>query len=300
MFSNSFRAEWIKLSRRPLVWILLTVFLLLTTLFLSFWFLIVALQEGLFDDGQSQVELLRAEQIEQIKRQVSFPGIFGAMLGQINGIGGILAIIIAGGSMGSEYGWGTLRAQLTHQPRRGVYLAAKCAAIMVLLALGCLIALAYGSVLALVYSNALGLPIQLTATDLAMLPVGIARALYVLLPYTLSSISFAILGRSTLAGVGGGLTFLAFDIGFGSVNVLGLSSDLVRTLINLLLQQNINTFVVLNSQSYGIDQSVLARSLDLNLLPSPWQAFIVIGVYSTSFYCSAQWLLLRHDVGGAG
>jgi ABC-2 type transport system permease protein len=300
MFSNSFRAEWIKLSRRPLVWILLVLFLVLTTLVLSFWFLIVALQEGLFDGGQSRVELLRAEQIAQIKRQLSFPGIFGAMLGQINGIGGILAIIIAGGSMGGEYGWGTLRAQLTHQPRRGIYLAAKCAALMVVLALGCLIALVYGSVLALLYSNLLGQPIQIALTDLLLLPIGIGRALYVLLPYTLCSIALAILGRSTLAGVGGGLTFLAFDIGFGSVNVLGLSNDLVRTLINLLLQQNINTLVVLNSQSYGIDQSVLARNLDLSLLPSPWQAFFVIGIYSASFYLSAQWLLLRRDVGGAG
>lgn len=300
MFKNSIQAEWIKLRWRPMVGILLAVFLLLTTLFLSFWFAIVALQEGSFDGGQTRIELLRPEQIAQIKRQLSFPGIFGAMLGQINGIGGIMAIIIAGGAMGSEYGWGTLRAQLIHQPRRSLHLAAKCVAIMLLLSLGCLIALVYGSGLALLYSSLLGLPVELSPGDLAGLPLGIGRALYVLLPYVLCSVTFAILGRSTLAGVGGGLTFLAFDIGFGSVNALGMSNELVRSLINLLLQPNINTLVVLNSQRYGLDQSVLARNLDLSLLPSPWQALIIIGVYSTSFYLSARWLLLRRDVGGAG
>jgi ABC-2 type transport system permease protein len=300
MFRNSFRAEWIKLSRRPLAGVLLGVFLLLTTLFLSFWFAIVALQEGIFDGGQTRIELLRPEQIAQIKLQVSFPGIFGAMLGQINGVGGILAIILAGGAMGGEYGWGTLRAQLTHQPRRSLHLLAKCAALMLLLAVGSLIALLYGSGLALLYSNLLGLPIQLTWSDLLGLLPGVGRALYVLLPYVLCSVAFAILGRSTLAGVGGGLTFLAFDVGFGSVNALGLSNELVRGLINLLLQPNINTLVVLNSQSYGLDQSVLARNLDLSLLPSPWQALVIIALYSASFYVSAQWLLMRRDVGGAG
>lgn len=298
MFLGLFHAEWIKLSRRPMSQVVLGLFLAFMTLYFTLWFLVVALHEGVFDGGRTRIELLGAEQIDQLKRQLSFPGIFGAVLGQVNGIGGIFAIILAGGMLGSEYGWGTLRIQLTHQPRRPLHLAAKSLALVLTLAAGILLALLFGSLLALLYGGLLGLSSQLSPRDLWLLPLCVLRALYVLLPYVLFSLLCATLGRSALAGVGGGLTFLAFDVGFGSINSLGLGNPLVRALVNLLIQPNINTLVVLNSQTYGLDQSVLASSLDLALLPPQWQALLVVAVYSLSFYLTALQLLVRRDVGG--
>ncbi|NTW97879.1 MAG: hypothetical protein HGB28_04940, partial [Oscillochloris sp.] len=119
------------------------------------------------------------------------------------------------------------------------------------------------------------------------------------LPYVMLTAASAIFGRSVLAGVGGGLIFLALDVSAGSLNTLGAVDQLVRLLVNLLLQPNINTLVVLNNQLFGLDQSVLVSGLDLSQLPSPLQATLVIAAYCGLFFWGAYRLLLRRDVAGA-
>jgi hypothetical protein len=102
-----------------------------------------------------------------------------------------------------------------------------------------------------------------------------------------------------LAGVGGGLSFLALDVSAGSLGSLGVVSDMVLVLVNLLLQPNINTLVVQNSRLFGLDQAAIAGGLDLAALPSPTQAVIVVAVYCALFGYGAWRALARRDVGGA-
>lgn len=297
MLANLFAAEWLKLYRRPLTWGLLAVFLGLMLLAQGLWALVLALHMGAI--GGVQLEALAPVQLEQIKLQLSFPGVFGAVLGQVNGTGGILAIILAAGALGSDYSWGTLRTLLTRAPARGAFLLAKSLALLLSLLLATLIALAVGALLALATSAWLDLPGQLSGRDLLALPVGIARSLLVILPYLLATLACAAWGRSVLAGMGGGLIFLALDVGAGSLNSLGLVDDLVQFMLNLLLQPNINTLVVLNGQLFGLDQSVLTRALDLQGLPSPLQATLVVLIYSVLFAYAAWRSLTRRDVSGA-
>jgi ABC-type transport system involved in multi-copper enzyme maturation permease subunit len=296
---NLLAAEWLKLSRRPLAWVLLAVFLLLMVLYLSAWFLIVALHEGAIGPGEARFDLLRPEQLAELKRQLSFPGIFGAVLGQVNSTGGICAIILAAGLLGSDYGWGTLRTTLIRAPYRGRLLLAKLLALLLALLAGIIIALIVGALLALAYGAALHLPARPSGGGLLLLPLGVLRALYVLLPYVLATLACAALGRSVLAGAGGGLIFLALDVSAGSVGAFGAIDARVQFLINLLLQPNITTMVVLNGALYGLDQAQLVRSLDLSALPSPLQATLVIAAYCGFFFWSAYRLLRRRDVSGA-
>jgi ABC-2 type transport system permease protein len=297
MLAQLFRAEWLKLRRRPLALALLGIFLGLMLLYLGLWALVVALHEGSL--GGVMLQALRPEQVAEIRRQLSFPGIFGTVLGQINSTGGILAVILAAGSLGSDYGWGTLRVLLSRAPGRGTYLLAKVLALMLGLLVACVIALAAGGLIALAASAWLGLPSTLTAGDLLALPVGLARALFVILPYVLATLSAAAYGRSVLAGVGGGLIFLALDVSAGSMGTLAQVSEQLRAVANLLLQPNINALVVQNSRQFGLDQTVLASSLDLSLLPSPLQATLVIAAYCALFALGAWWALARRDVTGA-
>lgn len=299
MLGNLIAAEWLKIARRPLTWALLGVFLSLLVLYLGLEFLVVALHEGLFSGGSARLEVLGPEQVEQFKRQLSLPGVFGAVLGQVNSSGGILAIILAAGFLGSDFGWGTLRVLLTRAPDRGRYLLAKLIALQLALLAAVVIALLVGTLIALLCGSALGLPQSLSLRDLALLPLGVARALYVILPYVLITFAAAAFGRSALAGVGGGLAFLAIDVGAGSLGALGAVSNLVLVLVNLLLQPNINTMVVANSQLYGLDQSVLASSLDLAALPSQLQAVLVIAVYCALAWFGAYRALTKRDISGA-
>lgn len=296
MLGRLFAAEWLKLRRWPVAWALLAVFLALLILAQALWALVLVLHVGALG---VQISALGPEQIEQVRRQLSFPGVFGSVLGQVNGLGGILAILLAAGSLGSDYSWGTLRTMLARAPGRGAFLLAKLLALLLGLLVAIVAALAVGSVAALTTSVGLGLPSELTAWHLLALPVGVARALFVILPYLLATMACAAWGRSVIAGVGGGIIFLAFDIGAGSLGSLGLVNELVRQLINLLLQPNINALIVANSRLFGVDQAALTGALNLELLPSPWQATLVIGAYCALFgYAAWRWLA-RRDVTGS-
>jgi ABC-type transport system involved in multi-copper enzyme maturation permease subunit len=295
---NLIAAEWLKLSRRPMSWVLLGTFLGLMLIYLATWALVIALHVGALSGGAARFQVLSDTQVAELKRQLGFPGIFGAVLGQVNSTGGICAIILAAGFLGSDYSWGTLRVLLTRAPHRGAYLLAKLITLMLGLLAAILIALLVGTLLALASSAALHLPSRLGLRDLLALPLGVLRSLYVIVPYVMLTMAGAAFGRSVLAGVGSGLIFLALDVSAGSLNTLGAVSPLVRLLVNLLLQPNINTLVVLNSQLFGLDQSVLVRSLDLSLLPSPLQATLVIAAYCGLFFWSTYRLLLRRDVTG--
>lgn len=297
---NLCAAEWLKLRTRPLAWVLLAAFLSLLALYLGLWALVLALQEGVLARGGMRLELLSAAQIAQIRRQLSFPGVFGAVLGQLNSVGGILAVILAAGALGSDFGWGTLRVLLIRAPARGAYLLAKLLALLLALLIGTLAGLALGALIALAAGTTLGLPASLGAGDLLALVVGVARGLYVILPYVLATFACAAFGRSVLAGVGGGLIFLALDVSAGSLGSLGVVSDLVLVLVNLLLQPNINRLVVMNAELFGLDQSVLAGGLDLATLPSPLQATLVVAAYCALFGYGAWRALARRDIGGAG
>lgn len=297
MLGNLFAAEWLKLRRWPVAWALLAAFLGLMLLSLGLWAMVAALHRGAI--GGVQISALAPAQLEQIERQLSFPGIFGAVLGQVNGVGGILAIFLAAGSLGGDYSWGTLRTLLARAPGRGAFLLAKLLALLLALLVATLAALAAGSLVALAAGAWLGLPSRLSGGDLLALPVAVGRALFVILPYLLATLACAAWGRSVLAGVGGGLIFLAVDVGAGSLGSLGMVSDLALALLNLLLQPNINALVVANSRLFGLDQSALASALDLALLPSPPQATVVVAAYCILFGYSAWRTVAGRDVSGA-
>src|SRR6266508_5098911 len=173
---NLIRAEWLKLIKRPLTWTLLIVFLALLLLNMAVEFLTVALHDGAF--GSFQLKLLREEQVAQFRLLISFPGAFGAAFVQVNGIGGICAIILAAGAFGSEYSWGTLRTQLARQPHRGLYLVAKITTLYLVLLMGVIIALLAGALFAWLFGVFLGRLGSVSIDDIMALPLGMLRALY--------------------------------------------------------------------------------------------------------------------------
>jgi ABC-type transport system involved in multi-copper enzyme maturation permease subunit len=297
---NLIRAEWLKLTKRPLTWVLLAVFIALLLLLRLTEFLVLALHDGLFSNGQARLSLLREDQVMQFRLQLGFPGAFGATLSHVNGVGGICAIVLAAAAMGSEYGWGTLRIQLARQPDRARYLLAKIVALLFVLLCGMAIGLVVGALLALLLGGLLGSLGALGPGDVLLLPLGILRSLYVLLPYVLCTLACCILGRSVLAGAAGGFLFLVVDVGVGALGFLAQLGGLPGILISLAAQPNVNTLIVLNSRSFGLDPAILTRTMDLATLPSPLQALLVIGAYSALFFASAYRSFTRRDITGAG
>jgi ABC-type transport system involved in multi-copper enzyme maturation permease subunit len=286
---NLIRAEWLKLTKRPLTWILLVVFLALLALqFIQFLF--VATVGAL---------VLNPAQVDEMRRRLMFPGMFGAAFGHINGLGGIFAVILTAGALGSEYSWGTLRVHLARQPSRTAFLLAKLITVLLLLVVGMLITLALSVVLGLALGAFLGGSGAFDPGALAALPLALLRALYVLLPYILLTFSFTVYGRSLLVGLAGGLVYQVFDITFGAVVTFARLGGVWRFVYNLIIQANINTLTWLNSTAFGLDPAAIDQGFDVALLPSPLQATLVIGFYCAVFLATSLWLFRRRDVMGA-
>lgn len=284
------RAEWLKLSRRPLTLILLAVFLALLVLqFGQYVFLIVV----------GRVALAPA-QIDELRRFVAFPGIFGTIFGHINGAGGMFAIILAAGAMGSEYSWGTLRTQLARQPVRWRLLVAKLLTLMALLLVAMLLALIVGLPVGWLCGTLLGDAGTLSLGAWAALPLALVRALLVLLPYVLLTLCATVGGRSLLVGLATGMLYLVFEIALGALALFANLGDTWKLLYNLTIQQNINALVQLNSETFGLNPAGLNTRLENVQPPPPGQATVVVLIYSALLLASTLWLLGRRDVGGAG
>lgn len=291
------RAEWLKLTKRPLTWILLVIFLgglLLEILLYSV--AVELLQLHIRPVGQP-TERLGA--FSEMPKWTQFPGLFGFVFSQINGLGGIFAVILAAASMGNEYSWGTLRTQLARQPSRDRYLIAKLITLLALLLTGMIVSLVVGGVAGGVVAALSGRFGVLTPTDILMVAVSLFRALYVFLPYLLLTICITIITRSALVGAGVGIIYIAFEVSFGALTkIFSVLGDIWVQIYNLTIQQNIMTLTMLNGNAFGLE-SESAVGIDPTSLPSPFQAVLVIAVYSISFWLTARYWFVRRDVTGA-
>ncbi|NJP05637.1 MAG: ABC transporter permease [Chloroflexaceae bacterium] len=295
---NLLQAEWIKLSRRPMAHILLAIFLVLLLLSLILYYVVIGFHEGTLTGGLGTITFLDEAQIQQYRQQLQFPGIYGAVFNQINASGGILAIVLAAGAMGSEYGWGTLRVQLARQPRRGRFLIAKVLVLLLVVLIAMAIALVLGTIAAIIFGFFIGEIGSLTLGQLLLLPVSMLQALLVMLPYVMVTMAMSIMGRSVLAGMAGGVIFLLLDVSLGALSFLAEMGGPFIFLYNLLIQQNINALVVANSSYYGLDTAAISP-FNLELLPHPLQAAVVVLVYSGLFFGYAYFWFVRHDIFGA-
>jgi ABC-2 type transport system permease protein len=288
---NLIRAEWLKLSRRPLSWILLILFLVLLVAQILTQFALTL--------GMPVRSGIVSAQFEEWRRGVIFPGIFATALSHVNGLGGIFAVIFAAGAIGSEYSWGTLRTQLARDPARDRYLLAKLTTIMLMLATATLLATLLAVLLSAVLSPILGSAIRITPDDLMNLIPAILRALYVLLPYVLLTAYATLLTRSVLGGVAIGLSYIIVETGFGALALLRVLGGVWALVYNLTIGQNINTLTLMNRHAFGLRPETTAP-LDLSQLPSPLQATIVVAVYSVLFLAFALILFRRRDITGPG
>lgn len=294
MLLNLLRAEWLRLRKSPLALILLALFLLLLVIQIALQLLVSLMAQGL---GGVSVQMFPEPQLIQFRAGATLPGAIGTALGHGNGLGGVFAIILTAGVLGNEYSWGTLRTQLARQPRRALLLCAKLLALLGLLALALLLAVALGAALGALGDAVLGASPNPATSLITTLPLGLLRSLYVLLPYVLLTTAFTTLGRSTLAGIAGGLFYLTLEVGLGGLTLSRLLGGSWQALYNLTIGQNINTLVVLNSRSFGLDPAAISN-LNLQSLPSPTQAVLVVALYSASFLATAIMLLRRRDIPG--
>ena len=281
------RAEWVKLSKRPMMWILLSVWLLLLIVQFLMFLLIAVIGEG----------IIHPAQVTEMTKRLAFPGIFGAIFGHVNSLGGIFAVILTAGMMGSEYGWGTLRTELARHPARVRYIVAKLIMILLTLLVAIFITLVSGMVIGWLVGLVIGGAGIPSVSSILQIPMATLRAMYVLLPYVLLTFSMTIFGRSLLVGLSVGLVFLIIDISFGSLATFAELGGIWQAIYNLTLQQNITPFVDMNSRAFGLTPE-LVTGIVITDMPSMLQATLIIGVYCVSFITTAIYFFKKRDITG--
>ena len=234
---------------------------------------------------------------EQLRRALFLQTSVPFSLEIVASFGTIFAMILAAGAAGSEYSWGTIRLAATAASGRIRLLVAKLLVVCGLIIAGTLlavaVAVAYSSVIT-VLNGGTSLDF-VTAAFLRDQAAAFGRTLFVIAPYVALAYAMAVLGRSTLLGVGSGLGFAFMEPLIGGLMRLGGSpwEDIPRYFMN------INVQVIRQQNSvpgalprFGADRADLER-LNAN---SPQEAAIILAIYSIVFIALACWVYRRRDI----
>ncbi len=284
--------EFFKLRKRMMTWILAALIVGLIILLYSILWSVSGRAGGYFDR-----ELGRRVRYEELRRGIFLQAGVPFALQIIAQFGSLLAVIFAAGAAGSEYSWGTVRLMATASSGRLRLLTARLVVVGVMVALGTLlavgVALAYSAVITTYYGGA----------DFGFVTPGFvkeqwlswARTVYVMAPFVALAFAAAVLGRSTLAGVGFGLAVAFLEPLIGSLMRLG--GPRWEGVPNYLISVNRGVVLAQNKlpaglPSFGPSNVELARQGAL----SPEAATLVLALYTMGFIALAFVVYRRRDI----
>ena len=204
----------------------------------------------------------------------------------------ILLLILTASAMGSEYGWGTLRASIASGPGRAQFLASKMLA-MVFIGVGAILAIVLittlTSLLALLIPPAESGSIFL-AGEWGNAFVFLGKTIYAIIPFVAIATFLTILTQSSAAGIGLSLGYLIVEW-LVLPPILRINDTFEKINEGLLNQNVIEWMFAGNTQA--------AETLDIARTPDTLQGFLVILAYTAVFTAAAFWLFLRRDITGA-
>jgi len=270
---GSYRAEWLKLSRRPAIWILVAIFwlgVLIAGYF--FWFLYIRLIQSA-NPGTPPPDLGNSFLVPNALLEDVIPKIrtFGAPIGII------LGTLLVGG----EYSWGTLKTILTQRPGRLALLSGKflgLAVFTLILVVGALLLSYVVSLITALVIGASGAP----PSALNLLK-GVGGAWLILAVWATFGAALATIFRSS-----------ALAIGIGLVYTLVVETA-VSTVGSFLTQ--LESF---NNALPGTNAGILSDTLGGNIAPgattSVGQAVAILISYVVVFVAIAALVTRQRDV----
>ncbi len=273
------RGELFKLRKRNLTWILAVVLA-------AYFCLIFFATYGIVSNPPGRMP---AEVIEHIKASLQFPKAANLIFHTANNIGIILLIILTASSIGSEYGWGSIRQILTRNGTRHNLVFSKLISLLIITFIGLVISVIVGFILTVITSallNTIGWDF-VTAAFLQEQLQNFGWTLYSLLPYILLTAFFAFLGRSAIAGIGGGLGF--FFVEAIAVGIFNQAGGWLAKIPNYLIGPNVEAI---------IPESVFAQGpFSFNGEPlSALHSSITIAVYCIALVLISLWLFKKRDL----
>jgi ABC-type transport system involved in multi-copper enzyme maturation permease subunit len=228
-------------------------------------------------------------------------------VGIIGYIGPILIAILTGTIVGGEYGVGTIRVLLTRGPTRTQYLLAKTLALLACITITMVILIPLGIIVGALYNLFIGIHVDFTffTADWTLHAIAyILLAILHLFIYAIIALSLATLGKSTAAGIAGGLLWWFLEGVFTNILAPLIASftpsatgDFVRTLPDYLVGNNIGA--LLTEQSDYLTPSLRNASstaTDATSTIPDWRAWLVIAIYFVVFLGTTWWVSQKRDI----
>lgn len=273
--TGSIRAELLILRRRRSTWILLGLWTALALVFAY------AIPYATYLDTPAD------QPLEELLPQ----GVVGNILVGFPFFGGVFALMLGVLSIGSEYGWGTLKTLFTQRPPRLQVFAAKLVALAIALvpfAIAVLLAgLAAGTAIGLNEGMDLSLP------SAWLLLRGVAAGWLVLAVWGALGVLLAVLSRGTALAIGIGIVYaLVIE---GLLSALSAEVSMLDRLAEYLLRGNAYSLVAPLGVSGGDMRENGPGSFEGSLVGGG-QAAIGLALYAAIFLGLAGWLLRRRDV----
>lgn len=234
-----------------------------------------------------------------LRTALFLPGAVPYALQIVGTFGAVFAMILAAGTVGSEYAWGTVRLMATAACGRIQLIAAKLLVVFGLTAVGTLlavaVALAYSTIIALYYGSVSG--DFVSGAFLRDQLAAYGRTLFVLAPYVTLAFSVAVVGRSTLAGVGTGL-----GVAFAEPiidELMRAAGSPWKEIPNYLLNANTRIILLQNKLPEVLPRFGGGRDELGGGAHSPPVAGLILMTYTLVFVAVAFALFRRRDIGSS-
>jgi ABC-2 type transport system permease protein len=268
-------AELLLIRKRASTWILLAIW---TALALTFAYVVPYIQYTNDSGRRSLAELLPE-------------GLVGTLLAGFPFFGGVLALMLGVLTVGSEYGWGTLKTLFTQGPGRLRVFAAKLIAVAAVLLVFVLVVYVLAAVAS--WAIAVNEGAEVAWPSVWLLIRGIAGGWLIFAVWAALGILLAVVTRGTALATGIGILY-AFVVE-GLLSALAREVSLLDGLVEFFVRANGYSLVAVLGVSSD-DVSDAGPGSFSGPFVAGGQALLVLVVYLAAFVLAAGWLLRRRDV----
>lgn len=267
-------AELLMMRKRASTWILLGIW---TALALTFAYVVPYIQYT--NDPQRGLADLLPENL------------LGTLLAGFPFFGGVLALMLGVLTVGSEYGWGTLKTLFTQGPGRLRVFGAKLLAVAATLLVFVLVVYVLGAVASWTIAANEGADVAWPSAWL--LVRGIAGGWLVFAVWAALGVFLAVVTRGTALATGIGILY-AFVVE-GLLSALAREVSVLDGLVEFFVRANGYSLVAVLGVS-AEDVSDTGPGSFSGPFVAGGQALLVLAFYLAAFAVAAGWLLRRRDV----
>ncbi|MCB8942119.1 MAG: ABC transporter permease subunit [Ardenticatenaceae bacterium] len=286
MFWQMVAVEQKKLTRRKILWIELAM-MAAAAVFIP---LVIYLASQ--SDGSGNLVITTDGPVEEM---IAWPMALrlGIDLASGGGLGGLLIVILIGTLTAQEYGWRTMQLWLSNGISRPVLLLAKFTAVLLPSLLLVLAPFVAGALTTAVFTQNLQGSLPFAQVDWWQAALSIGRTAFTLLPYAALTFFLAVISRSTVVAIGGGLAYAMLIEGV-LVQLLTFVGGTWAKIGQYLPAGLSNSLAALNRVSASSGTGLVTQAEGVSMAT----AVPGIALYTLLFVGLAIFAFRRQDLGG--